>query len=90
MQCCYDVLIRKLPGDAGALADDGAMGPVTLGAINSANGPDANLLLAFFVGARVGRYVSLVIARPASEEFLRGWLLRIFDKLPYTQWLNAA
>ena len=53
---------------------DGAIGPITLGAINSA---DPNSLRNSYKQARIAYYNQLVVHNPKLQGFLRGWINRV-------------
>jgi lysozyme family protein len=53
---------------------DGAVGPVTLKAINSA---DPAELYRRLMNARVGWFEKIVARNPSQKKFLKGWLNRL-------------
>ena len=55
------------------IAVDGKIGPKTLAATNRA---DAQRLLLELRALQAERYVNIVLGRPQSKKFLRGWLRR--------------
>jgi lysozyme family protein len=56
------------------LADDGAMGPATLAAINAC---EASALLPLYCQGQQTRYNAIVAADPTQQKFLRGWTARV-------------
>jgi lysozyme family protein len=56
------------------IADDGAMGPGTLAAINAC---DASALLPLYCHGQQTRYNAIVAADPTQQKFLRGWTARV-------------
>lgn len=72
------VLIQRVLG----VPDDGIVGPITLGAINSTN---ASTLVRQYADAREDFYRYLASSRPSQSIFLQGWLNRLAmfrDNLP--------
>ena len=53
---------------------DGAVGPVTLKAINSA---DPEELYRRLMTARIGWFEKIVVRNPSQKKFLKGWLNRL-------------
>lgn len=58
------------------IADDGVIGPQTLGVVNAIDGP---VLVAALKSEAAGFYRGLVAARPAFETFRAGWLNRAYS-----------
>ena len=69
----HKILQKALASVGPAVAEDGAIGPVTLGATNKAN-PEA--LLASLKATRRGWYENLAQRRPTMKKFLNGWIRR--------------
>lgn len=67
-------LLQGSCNDCGELVSvDGALGNVTLNAVNSA---DSTLLLEAYKRAAVGYYQHLVVTKPSNSVFLVGWCRR--------------
>lgn len=64
---------RLFTSQAQSIAEDGRMGPLTLGAVNSR---DADEVLAAFRAERSDYYRDLVAKNPDSAPYLKGWLAR--------------
>ena len=56
---------------------DGIIGPATLAKVNAAN---SVLLLSDYQNEQANFYRGLVQAKPALGKFLKGWLLRAYDR----------
>jgi lysozyme family protein len=56
------------------IADDGAMGPATLAAINAC---EASALLPIYCQGQQRRYNAIVAADPTQQKFLKGWTARV-------------
>lgn len=59
-----------------AIADDGALGPQTVAAVNAQG---ATPLLAAFRSELAGFYRLLAETRPSDGQFLQGWLTRAYE-----------
>lgn len=55
------------------VVDDGALGPMTFDAVNCSN---SVMILEAFRQAQADYYRAVVAARPSSQKYLRGWLIR--------------
>lgn len=68
---------HKILQEAAGVAVDGILGPATFTAVNTMN---SLTLLVTFQNLQAQYYRNLVIADPALQKFLAGWLSRAFDK----------
>ena len=78
----FDMAVNMGPGKAIKLAqasagvpDDGIFGPKTFRALN-VTGDAVQPLLTSICSTQVGFYRGIVMARPKSQKFLAGWLVR--------------
>ena len=63
----------------GAVAEDGIMGPGTLGALNYLAVKDAEALFRCLNGEQYAVYKEIIEHRPLSQKYVRGWMRRIQD-----------
>lgn len=70
---CLQQAVNSLPGNGVRILEDGGWGPQTLAAVNAA---DPVALVAAFKAQRVAYYTALANARPADQQYLRGWTIR--------------
>lgn len=64
----------KIPQRLLSVADDGIVGPETLGAVNAA---DQKKFFDSVLSAREAYYRDLVISKPSQRKFLKGWMNRL-------------
>ena len=64
----------KIPQRLLSVADDGIVGPETLGAVNAA---DQKKFFDSVLSAREAYYRDLVIRKPSQRKFLKGWMNRL-------------
>jgi len=59
------------------LAEDGAMGPITLAAVNKWTEKDKRALLICLNGCQFIWYIEIIKNNPSQKKFFRGWTKRI-------------
>lgn len=63
-------------GALGTITDDGALGDLTVSAVNAL---PSGQLLAAFRSELAGRYRTLAAVNPSEAKFLKGWLARAYE-----------
>ncbi len=73
VKCLQEAVNSLAPAGAPQLKEDGGWGPMTLAAVNAADGA---ALLAAFKAKRAAYYHAIVAKNPAKAEYLDAWLAR--------------
>ena len=59
------------------IAEDGIIGPATLGILNDLSAVDGAYLLKTLNGLQFSRYVSIILGDATQKKFFRGWINRL-------------